>query len=389
MTLENAEKISDKIIEEIKPFHVVITGGEPMLNKETTYNLMSRLHQRDIDYNINSNLTLFGKEDFEKIVQINPKTTILTSLPSHNEQTFKRITSKNNLSLFYNNLKMSLNAQLDVVPNRVIHKLNKNQVYAEGKYLYEHFGIKSFCATPVLKPANRQVSFCLDNNETIKSLEELIRLREDFKLNVSSLEVLPRCFLPKHLQEEKIFQRSCTAGRSSFMIGYEGTIRACGHSPFEEGNLLKQNFKDIWENLKEYRNGNYVPNECKDCLEVLSCRGGCRFEGFMEGDSRNKKDSRMGEIIRKPIDKKSLNISLSKKYSLGDFKIREESKNKYTIYNGNVLHINGNLKNFLEGINKQKYIQINELPKFYHQKAEALGKVLLNGGFLKEYDKKD
>ena len=36
MTLENAEKISDKIIKEIKPFICTLTGGEPFKNYEVT-----------------------------------------------------------------------------------------------------------------------------------------------------------------------------------------------------------------------------------------------------------------------------------------------------------------------------------------------------------------
>lgn len=36
MTREDAEILSDKIINDIKPFHIVLTGGEPLINFDIT-----------------------------------------------------------------------------------------------------------------------------------------------------------------------------------------------------------------------------------------------------------------------------------------------------------------------------------------------------------------
>lgn len=383
MTKEDAEILSDKIINDIKPFHIVLTGGEPLTNFDVTLHLMKRFEEAKIFNNLNSNLTLLTKERLDKILSLKPNLQILTSIPSHKKEVYKQITGKNNLSKFYENLENALHNGVHVVPNMVFHQLNKDKVYEAGKYLYENYGIKNFAATPLVNPPKRKVPYTLSKEDLIKPLEDLIRLRSDFGINVSSLDVIPLCALPKHLREERIFNRTCSAGSTSFIISPKGDVRACGHSPFKEGNIFEENFEDIWERLEPFRKKKYIPNECEDCVEVEFCQGGCRFESYQEGEKLDRKDSRMSSPLKQQIKRnRKPKIELTEKYLIKDFVWRKEFKDQYTLFNGQTLYANKGLKDFLINLQKQGYFNLSEFPKNMQIKAKDLGEVLLSKEFL-------
>ena len=382
MTKENAKILSDKIINDIKPFHIVLTGGEPLMNFDVTLYLMKKFEEAKI-FN-NSNLTLLTKEKLDKILSIKPNLQILTSIPSHKKNMYKEITGKNNISKFYENLENALSKGVHVVPNMVFHQLNKEDVYETGKYLYENYGIKNFAATPMVNPSKREVPHTISKEELIKPLEDLIKLKDDLGIKISSLDVIPLCALPKHLREEKILNKTCSAGSTSFIISPQGDVRVCGHSPIKEGNLRYQNFKEIWEKLEPYRKSHYVPKKClDDCVEVEFCKGGCRFESYQKGEKLDRKDSRMSYPLQQQIKRNAKpKIELNKKYLVGDFVWRKESENQYTLFNGEVIYANEGLKDFLINLQEQKYFNLSEFPENIQTKAKKLGEVLLSKEFL-------
>ena len=70
----------------------------------------------------------------------------------------------------------------------------------------------------------------------------------------------------------------CGAGINWLVVDPSGRVRICNHSPTIIGNLLNQDFKDIWDQqlLKDFRSHKVIPQECNHCEKKLECRGGCR-----------------------------------------------------------------------------------------------------------------
>jgi len=152
------------------------------------------------------------------------------------------------------------------------------------------------------------------------------------------LEVIPYCALPEDLRQDQTFRRSCSAGRATIQIAYNGDIRTCGHSPFIEGNVFEEPFRKIWDRLNSFRKNEYVPEECKDCAEVSSCGGGCRYEGLQEGQGLDKKDSRMVRKLEESVPLKKLpSINENILYKINLYGTRKESNNSYILYNGGTL----------------------------------------------------
>ncbi len=87
--------------------------------------------------------------------------------------------------------------------------------------------------------------------------------------------------LPCRFPEENyrhIHFGKCSAGIDWFAIDPSGRVRMCNHSPTIIGNLLQQDFKEIWNHpvFRDFREGKMVPDECRGCKDLERCLGGCR-----------------------------------------------------------------------------------------------------------------
>jgi len=82
----------------------------------------------------------------------------------------------------------------------------------------------------------------------------------------------------KEYRDEPFF---CPVGFLTCCIGVDGSVRGCPEQPdnqlFREGNILENDFKEIWEKgFKKYRNKNFLEDKnCKKCIFKNDCRGGC------------------------------------------------------------------------------------------------------------------
>jgi len=384
MSLENSDKLMDIVSEQIKPFNITITGGEPLMNMPTTLNIANKLYEKNTPVTLNTNLALLTPNKIKQLKEANEGMDFLVSLPSIKDKYFTDIVGVPTMNKVLNNLEKLVDSGFKPVINMVVHKMNKDDVYEQGKFLSENYGIKSFAMTPALRPAFRPDSgYHLTNEETVKTLRDLVRLKEDTGMEINALEVIPYCALPDDLRENPTFRRSCSAGRVAVQIGYDGNIRACGHSPFKEGNVFEEPFKDIWGRLNTFRENKYVPEECDGCVEIDSCKGGCRYEGLQEGEELNKKDSRMiGKLENKVFSQKLENIDSNINYQVNSYITRKESEDSYLLYNGDTLLVNEQFKNFVDGI-KPVGLRVNDFPDYYKHKAETFAKILKSKGFLK------
>jgi len=329
---------------------------------------------------------MLGETKMNSLLEVNSNFGILASLPHFKNEKFREIVGRKTLPKFYENLRRIVNNGISVTTNMVTNKLNKDSVYEQGRFLYEEFGLTSFAATPVLKPSMRKISgekdnYCLSNKEVEKTLEDLLRLKDDFGINVKVLEVIPPCSLPEHLRGE--FNNSCSAGRSTIQIGYNGDVRSCGLSPYSEGNIFKEDFSNIWDRLDPYKLNEYIPDDCKECEEVYTCLGGCRFEGMQEGDLMNKKDSRMTSPLEKKIKRvPNLEINKNKEYIIGITSTRKEDDGYSIYYSGKTLKVNQEMKDFI--MEKRDGFRVADFPKEYQEKAYLVAEMLNNGGFLND-----
>lgn len=127
-------------------------------------------------------------------------------------------------------------------------------------------------------PAGRAVS---DNmlqisDAQLRELMEFIRTtRKEGRINAN---YACEGFLGRYEGEVRDHLYYCSAGISTAGIRIDGSISGCTsiRSDFDQGNIYKDDFMDVWNNrFEEFRNRNWAKTEeCADCDMFRYCRGG-------------------------------------------------------------------------------------------------------------------
>jgi radical SAM protein with 4Fe4S-binding SPASM domain len=341
LSIADWQKIA-KILGDNEIFYVTITGGEPFLEKEKTYSFIDSLIEQNVRVMINSNATLITKNDAKKISEY-PIESFLTSLLSADEKLHNRIaSSKSAFQQTTNGISLLTKNGVNLAVNMVALKLNYRDIYRTGKWLHDEFGLKNFSATPVCPSANKHKNLELSHEEIFEVLNQLVSLRQDFGMNIDVLEALPKCFFIDYAGTNsseiiKTFsKRMCTAGNTTITIGSEGDMRACSFDHQSHGNVLKEDFRLIWNNMGMWRNNSFLPKECVSCFVSENCSGGCRVNSKVKKGNYCEPDYLSKNIIKEEqavfFEEKLPNVSMTSKMSLvPNIRFRQEKESIFLV----------------------------------------------------------
>lgn len=270
-------------------FAITLTGGEPMLFKKATLNGIAMCQEYDTPCSLNSNLTTVIKEDAVKLREAGVA-FVLTSLISYREDVHDAITHvPGSYKKTLRGIQAILEAGVPLGVNMVITKSNADQIYDTGKFVAS-LGVKSFYATKA-SPSLGQQNFAdlAVSRETVKqSLEALVRLRDEFGMNVDILRCYPLCLIEDVTRYHKFVKRNCAAGVTTATIGADGSIRPCSHADETYGNILNEGLQPGWQRMYHWRDGSLIPKECHACSYLRACTAGCRMEAKYFGDIAGK-----------------------------------------------------------------------------------------------------
>lgn len=323
------QKTAEEIIKN-KVFYVIITGGEPLAVFRHLYPFLTVLHDNKVDIRLNSNLTMLTREKASLLKTVGVK-SILTSLTSYDPDRNTELTG-GNLRATEKGIRISLETGLRTSANMVVTKKNLPDIYETASYA-KSLGIKSFSATRAATPA-RGIDFskhAISNLEYLQMLNELIRVKNKLGMHVDSLEFYPPCSFETQEMANVFGNRSCTAGRTTCTIGFDGQIRPCPHSAEQYGSIAKDGLTAIWNQILPWRDQNlYLPEECQKCDLKSSCKGGCRVEAQCRFGNFNSPDP-LSDYSRQPQFRKNVDTPVSpdvsneqKLYFYPELRSREE-----------------------------------------------------------------
>ncbi|MBU3907460.1 MAG: radical SAM protein [Nanoarchaeota archaeon] len=285
--IKESRIIADQIINN-EIFEVVLTGGEPLIRRDLLYPLADYFSSKNTDVKMNSNLVLVDKEDPQKIKD-SGILSVFGSLSSYDEETYNCITQTENYQKAIKGLETLLEKGIPTGINMVVTDLNKNQVYETGRFLH-NLGVNAFCATPASACKYMKQELELTTNSVVGVLDSLIALKEEFGMSVDVVEPIPRCIVDDSKKYEQFFRRDCAAGKMTISIDPNGDVTPCTHVSKTYGNLLERNLRDIWGEMKEWRDGSFVPERCYPCAEIDICSLGCREAGKTKKGFYNSPD---------------------------------------------------------------------------------------------------
>lgn len=334
VTDETVLSVTQKIIDS-GIFNVVVTGGEPLLKKQLTKIVLSKLASSGIRTSLNTNLTLFDADFISFLVDHH--IGVLTSCPSTTPTVFNQMVGVSNYEVFENKLKEVFKAGIRCSVNMVVTKDNFSNVRETAKKLKE-LGCHYFSATPMfLNMENPRLELLLDREEINRVVNDLLWIEDTLNMHVDILESLPKCVFPKRvLNENHIFlNRKCQAGRTVIGISPNGDVRPCSTNTISYGNLLEEDIREIWMKMKQWRTLEYFPEECNGCKWINRCNAGCRINSFAKFGKWNSKEIWSNTIIDELPPQEYFFHSILPDSRLRvnhDYKYRQEYDGIYVVY---------------------------------------------------------
>ncbi len=390
---EKIMEITKKLVQ-LQVFDVVITGGEPLVNKELVLRLVEYLGKNNIGVSINTNLTLLT-EDFLQDPRLSYLRGFLVSCPSCDKDLYKIMTGNGNYEIFEKNLILLKEKGFRFSVNMVVNRKNLSDIRNTAQHL-SGLGIKRFGATPMaLNLLCPDFVNFLKSEEVIQLIRDLVWINDNLGMSVDIFEAIPKCIFPEDVLKKdfNFLKRKCLAGITSMAVSNNGDIRPCTHNIDNYGNILTEDFPLIWEKMNDWKRKLYLPEECHTCQAMDLCTGGCRMtaKGFSKLGDRKAKDPWMIGPLANKIQMSSKEITLFPEMTVklnGTVQYREEDGTYLigTKDKNNVIRGNQSLFEFiiyLQKIEKSTLIELaGDNNTFESRKFQKIIKFLLNKKIL-------
>ena len=282
----------------VKVTQVVFTGGEPLLRPDVLLPSMLQARDLGLDFSMNSNAALVTEEIAQSLSQSGLKHALISVLgPREIHNTLGGGAANFDKTLA--GIERLMRNGISVSTNMVVSKLNQETMF-ETAVTLKAIGVRNFCAGPMVPSCYDNIAMCLTVEECKRCLSELIRIEKELRLNIDILEPLPRCMFSK--EDDASFarffgNRACSAAVLSCAISSSGNVRPCVHSDAVYGNIMREDFSEIWQEMSGWASADILPDKCRNCLAVNVCEGGCRMSARVTSGAYNGQDMYMAEPI--------------------------------------------------------------------------------------------
>ena len=287
-------EIARKIVE-LKPVAVTITGGEPLLVFDRIKSSIDLLRENHIYLTMNTNAVLLNDDICSYLKERGVH--LFISFPCAEPDICDMITNrKGSFDRIVKSLDLVNEYGLGFATNMVVSTKNIDYVEMTIDFLKKRYDTHYISVTRVAKPINSDKSFdewLLDHEGINRLLDISVKATKSY----DNLTIGTACpYTPCSINSQEAFdlfgyQKICTAGKTSFGIDTDGNMKACPRDSRLYGNILIDSFEEIYERMHEWRDGSFIPDDCKDCKELLHCLGGCRVDAIPFTGKSNAMDS--------------------------------------------------------------------------------------------------
>lgn len=290
--IEQREHILQELIKN-QVTYVTLTGGEPLIDQNNLFWFIEKFRKNNIGIGLNTNLSLMNREIAERLVsEYNWGNTILTSLPGFTDEECDDITQvSGSFSNIEKGIDICTSYGIDVGVNVVVTKKNIDKLIQLYDFLDRH-KISVLALTCVVPPVynSNDDTFLLDRNDANKIVNFLNDVKKSYGIRVTSLCSLPFCLMDD-TESVNLLSTKCAAGIIGCCINaISGEITPCAHNEESYGDIYKDGLSKAWRKMSSWRNGEYIPNECKSCNMLSACGGDCRLNTIRIKDKPYKLD---------------------------------------------------------------------------------------------------
>lgn len=278
LSTARAKRLLEKVIDETGCNSIALSGGEPLLRKDL-YEIIALIKKKGAKVALITNGVLLTEEAVDRCISsgvdlfqvslLGDRTALHNRLAGIEgfEQVIDAILNirkrKGEVCTFFVGLSENIEAFKKALELNVLLGV---QSVALGRFTPGGAGLKEWERR---MPSPEMIDGALE------AADEMSRR---YRIAVSvSTPVLP-CLNDVSKYKNVMFSYCAVGNRkhSLFGIDPQGNLKACSHSPHVIGNLLEKPFDVLVEDRFIADFTQTVPPFCKDCPEVLTCKGGCR-----------------------------------------------------------------------------------------------------------------
>jgi radical SAM protein with 4Fe4S-binding SPASM domain len=279
LTTQQWKEVIDKL-KEIGVFIATFTGGEPTLREDLPQLLKYAQDTGIVTGLITNGRNLKDKEYTESLEKAGLDFVQIT-LESHKATVHDKITGiKGSWKETVQGMKNAVDTDIYVTTNTTLNKHNADSFLDTVDFIKE-LGVAAFGCNSIIysgKAIDIQDEFALPL-ETLNALLQKIRDKAS-RSGLRFLWYTPTQYCRLDPVKLGLGVKSCTAALINMCVAPNGGVYPC-QSYFESlGNILKDNWKKIWNHTLaiQLRERKYVEPKCTDCPQLNVCGGGCPLE---------------------------------------------------------------------------------------------------------------
>jgi len=267
-------------LSQIGIFIVTFTGGEPTL-REDLPELLQYAQNKGMVTGLITNGRKLKDKEYVQTLENAGLDFVQVTLESHKPKVHDLMTAaEGSWKETVVGIKNAVRSQIYVTTNTTLSKHNAPDFLRTIDYIKE-LGVAAFgCNSLIYSGKANAISqeFALP----VEELEPLLtKIRDEAQqLDLKFLWYTPTQYCRFDPVRLGLGVKSCTAAMINMCVGPNGDVYPC-QSYFESlGNILVDEWKQIWKHplALKIRNREYVEPKCKDCPQLQVCGGGCPLE---------------------------------------------------------------------------------------------------------------
>ena len=279
----------DAITEQIiarKPVYMAVTGGEPLLVFDKLRPCLQRIIDAGTRVSVSSNGTLIT-DSIAEFYALNSIDTVI-SFPSSDPEICDAVCNSSGVARTLREKFAILKRYgISTTVNIVLTKLNLPTLRMTLEAAREWgFTARVGIAQRPINASDEYLRYELDREDFRRIVRECMRAKLEAGIDVDLSVCVPDCAFDSEEEYNAVGKGECYAGTIAYSIGHDGSVKACQCDIKTYGNILRDDFGEIYSRMSEWRNGGIIPSECESCSRADICRGGCRVEAFARGGDR-------------------------------------------------------------------------------------------------------
>jgi radical SAM protein with 4Fe4S-binding SPASM domain len=279
LTTDQWKRVIDRLYQ-VGVFILTFTGGEPTL-REDLPELLGYGQKKGLVTGLITNGRRLTDEKYVRSLEDTGLDFVQVTLESHKPEVHDLMTGeRGSWRETVAGIKNLIPTQIYTTTNTTLSKYNAGDFLDTMDFLKE-LGVAAFGCNSLIY-SGKAKDVVEDFVMPLEDLKILLPKVHDkaAKLGLKFLWYTPTQYCKFNPVKLGLGIKSCSAAMINICVGPNGDVYPC-QSYFESlGNILKDDWKNIWNHplALRIRNREYVEPKCKECPELLICGGGCPLE---------------------------------------------------------------------------------------------------------------